>query len=136
MKAILILIFSSIVAFNAAAQNVDSVGRKPMANAALNKLLKTTGDQSSLDEHLVRSRFLNSTSYYTTAQVRRILKLYAKDSDKIIVARAMYPRVIDNEKYEQLANVFNSDTYSREFAYWCQDPNKKIIDITQDHWLE
>lgn len=123
-----------MLAFTAAAQSSDSLGRKPMRNAEFNKLLKSTGDQPNLDEHLVRSTFLNSTAYYSTAQVRRILKLYAKDSDKIIIARAMYPRVIDNDKYDQLANAFDSDTYSREFVYWCQDPNKKIIDITQNDW--
>ena len=126
MKALIIFVFCSVFAFSGTAQITDTVvNNTPITNDEFNQLLQTVRnrDSESLKVETLKETFVN-TNYFNTAQIRKLLSLIPRDSDKLALARSAYDRVVDPDNFLQLADLFNSSIYEREFSIWVNKQDK------------
>lgn len=121
MKTFLTALVCSFLALTASAQSTDSLvtGKNPIRDSDFSRLLQdiNSRDTDSLKTEALKERFVN-TNYFTTAQIRKLLSLVAKDSDKLALARSAYDRVTDPRNFAGLVDLFNSSIYQREFTLW------------------
>jgi len=66
-------------------------------------------------EQLIRGNFL------TTRQVSSLMDLFFSDDNKLEVAKLAYEKVIDEEKYEELADQFRTQTAKNAFYYFLRN---------------
>lgn len=121
MKTFLTALFCGFLALAASAQSTDSLatGKNSISQNEFARLLQNinTQDTDSLKTEALKNTFIN-TNYFTTAQIRKLLSLVAKDSDKLALARSAYDRVTDPRNFAGLVDLFNSNIYQREFTLW------------------
>lgn len=97
-KTFLMALFCSFLALTASAQTTDSLttGKNSISESEFSRLLQdiNSQDTDSLKTEVLKDAFIN-TNYFTTAQIRNLLSLVAKDSDKLVLARSAYDRATD-----------------------------------------
>jgi hypothetical protein len=127
MKTFLMFVLFGFLAFSSAAQNTDTlkVDKTPITSSEFNRLLQSVKNQDSdsLKVEILRETFIN-TNYFNTSQIRKLLSLIPKDSDKLALARSAYDRVTDQDNFVQLADLFQSSIYKTEFINWTNKPDK------------
>ena len=127
MKAFLIIVFCSFIAFSGVGQITDTitVDKTSITDTEFNQLLQKVQNQDSetLKVETLKETFINTT-YFNTTQIKKLLSLIPRDSDKLALVRSAYYRVTDPDNFKQLVDLFNSDTYQREFSVWLNNPDE------------
>jgi hypothetical protein len=130
MKALITFVLCSFLASYTIAQTA-STSSTPMTTSQFNQFYQNAHSHGleSLSaenaEDTFTAMFPSTSSYFSTAQVKRLLSSIAKDSGKLAMARYLYGRVTDPHNFLQLAGLFRSETYRHEFTLWVNDPDKQ-----------
>lgn len=128
MKAFLTFVLCTFCVLAGTAQIADTVTKVQMTNTEFNQFTKTWAeDLKSLNAQTatdMRERLVTTASYFSTAQVKKLLSLIERDSGKLGLARLLYSRVTDKDNYIQLAGLLNLGNYRDEFMIWYNDPDK------------
>jgi hypothetical protein len=129
MKTILILVLCSFLALPGIAQT-----RTAMTNSEFNHLLQSArnkGLKSLTRENIGVSfsdMFASSSTYFSTAQLRRLLSEVDRDSGRLALARLLYSRATDPDHFGSLSDLFRDSTYKDEFNIWVNLPDKESYD--------
>lgn len=126
MKVYLMLIFS-ILTMSGIAQTTTTV--TSMSDADFKQFLQNISSEDlrtltpeSMES--IKDRFTASRTYFSTDQVRKMLTAVEKDSGKLALARLLYDKVSDPGNFARLSDLFNSETYQREFVIWANKQDK------------
>ena len=88
----------------------------PVSDAVFDQLLQSVRSKylqsSKVTE--VRNAFLNKANYFTTEQASQLLSLITSESNKLSLAKLVYPRVTDPSNFTQLYEVFASEDSKNE----------------------
>lgn len=84
--------------------------RTPMAAYQFNQLVQTVNNQwNQAGKYGVIENAFNNTSYFfSTAQIRRLLTLITAENDRLALAKLSYARVTDVSSFTSLYNLFYS----------------------------
>jgi hypothetical protein len=82
-----------------------------------NRLMQNVQDKwsQSLKATAIREAFLNTSNYFSTAQIRQLLSLVTSESDRMDLVKLSYRTVTDPTNFNQLSDLFASNSYRTEF---------------------
>jgi len=108
--------FNNYVSINSG-QVINNTAKTQMTTYEFNQLLQNVQDKwsQSLKATTIRDAFLNTSYYFSTAQIRQLLTLITSESDRLDLAKLSYRSVTDPANFAQLSDLFYSSTYRNEF---------------------
>ncbi|MES3016410.1 MAG: DUF4476 domain-containing protein [Bacteroidota bacterium] len=88
-----------------------------ITDANFNTLVTTVRNKwsQSLKGEAIRDAFINSSNYYTTAQVRQLMGLVTSEADRMDLIKIAYPVVTDTNNFPSLYDVFVSTANRDDF---------------------
>ncbi len=88
-----------------------------ITDANFNTLVTTVRNKwsQSLKGEAIRDAFINSSNYYTTAQVRQLVGLVTAEADRMDLIKIAYPVVTDTNNFPSLYDVFVSTANRDDF---------------------
>jgi hypothetical protein len=112
--------------FNAYVQNYDNYGTNngvAMTDSEFNIIYNNISNSwsSSARVSAANTAFNNTSNYFTTAQVRRVLLLINTEADRLTLAKTAYDNVVDPANYSQLYDVFTTTDRRTELARYIAD---------------
>ena len=103
----------------------------PMADATYNQLLQTVRSKWLQPQKITleRDAFQNTSNYFSTEQVRQLLVLITSEPNRLVLAKAAYPRVVDAANYTQIGTLFNNSANRNDLNNFIRNnPNNNGYD--------
>ncbi len=94
--------------------------KEPMTPEAFARLLKALEDASFSDEKYAIVKEAASKNYFTSKQVLEVLKRFDFESDRLKVAKLLYPRVVDPENFFVVYEAFTFSSSKEELRGWVE----------------
>jgi len=92
----------------------------PMADDAFNRGVQTIKQQSFSSTQKTVLRQVFSQNCVNTSQIKQVLKLFSFESDRMEIAKYLYPRCTNKEEYYLLNDSFSFSSSVEELARWVQ----------------
>ncbi len=94
--------------------------REPMRPTAFMRLLAALEEASFSDEKYAIVKEAASKNYFKSEQVLKILKKFSFESDRLKVAKLLYPRVVDPENFFVVYEAFTFSSSKEELRKWVE----------------
>lgn len=65
---------------------------------------------------VLKNTFDNSAMYFTTAQAKQLIQLVSSESNRMELAKSSYSRIVDQENFSQLYDIFSKQSTRDELA--------------------
>ena len=90
--------------------------KTPMADYQFSQLLQNANSQYSQSDRAmtIRNSISNSTSYFSTSQIRQLLSIVNAEADRLSLAKLSYLRVSDPANFSSLYDLFYNQAYRND----------------------
>jgi hypothetical protein len=97
----------------------------PMADDAFNRGMQTIKRESFSSTQKTVMRQVFSQNCINTTQIKQVLSLFSFESDKVEVAKYLYPRCTNKEEYYLLNDAFSFSSTVESLAGWVQEQQQR-----------
>jgi uncharacterized protein DUF4476 len=94
----------------------DNVYSRAIDNNEFDRVLWAISKENFETNRMTSAEQIISGNYFTTAQLRQLLRLFNYESNKLQLARLGYDKVVDQDNYYSLSDMFSFNSGRDEFA--------------------
>ncbi len=116
------------------AVNANGAYRTAMPTAAFQTLLQSVRNNRTQNGRIIAIRTaLNTTDYFTTDQITRLLTLVNSEATRLELAKTAYARVSDPSSYHDLNTLFDNDANINDLNVYVQSRTGVNTPVTNTH---
>jgi hypothetical protein len=94
----------------------NNIYSKAISNNEFERVLWAINKESIETNKMTSAEQVITTNYFTTEQVKQLLRLFSFESNKLQLAKLCYDRVVDQSNYSTLSNLFSYNSSKDELA--------------------
>jgi hypothetical protein len=101
----------------------DNTYTKAISNNEFDRVLWAINKENFETNKMTSAKQIVSTNYFTTAQLKQLLRLFNFESNKLQLAKLGYDKVVDQSDYYTLSDLFSFNSSKDELARCIRAPH-------------